>query len=61
MIKYINYLNLSDIFFQIDQTIYNKVLQALFTEKMISKLILDIGHFYVISHLLRTINSHYED
>ena len=65
-IEYMNYLNLNYIFLEVDQAIYNKVLQVLFSyqqkeNRKFEKLIVHTGSFYVILYLTRTIYSRFKD
>ena len=65
-IECINCLNLNYISLEVDQAIYNKVLQVLFTyqkkeNRKFDKLIVSMGGFYVILCLLRTIYSRLKD
>ena len=65
-IECMNCLNLNYIFLEVDQAIYNKVLQVLFAyqkkeNRKFDKLIVRMGGFYVILCLLRTVYSRLKD
>ena len=65
-IECINYLNLKYIFLEVDQAIFNEVLQVLFAfqekkTRKFDKIIVCMGGFHVILCLLKTIYSHFKD
>ena len=65
-IECMNYLNLNYIFLEVDQAIFNKVLQVLFAfqekeNRKLDKIIVRMGGCHVILCLLRTIYSRFKD